>query len=86
MTLEHELKEIILSELKIKDVSPADVGDDEPLFTEKLGLDSLDAVELVMIVKKRYGVQIKDAHEARKCFTSVRALADFIRRRQNPSS
>jgi acyl carrier protein len=80
--LEDELKSIILSELKIKDVAPSDFGDDEPLFGGRLGLDSLDAIEIIMIVKKHFGIEIKNRNEARKYLESVRTLAEFIRLRQ----
>ena len=81
--METELKQIILSELKIKDLAPSDLEDDDPLFGGKLGLDSLDAIELVMILKKRFGIEVKDRNEARKHFESIRTLADFIRLRQS---
>jgi len=83
MTLEEKLKEIIITDLKIKGVMPADLTDDDPLFGGKLGLDSLDALELVMVLKKYYGLDIKDRNEARSCFETIRTMAAYIRARRN---
>ena len=83
MTLEEKLKEIIISDLKIKGVSPAEVADEDLLFGGKLGLDSLDAVELVMVLKKHFGIEIRDRNEARSSFECVRTLAAYIRARRN---
>ena len=80
--VEQDLKSMIVSGLKLEDVSPADIGDDTPLFGEGLGLDSLDAVELVVLVKKRYGVEIKDMEEAKRAFQSIRSLAAHINIKQ----
>ena len=79
MSLESELKELIVNELHLEDVRPEDLKDDEPLFGEGLGLDSLDAVELVVLLKKHHQTDIKDVQEARKAFVSIAALAAYIR-------
>ncbi len=79
MRLEDELKQLIIDELKLEDVEVAEIADDDMLFGEGLGLDSLDAVELVVILKKKYGVDLEDMDEAREAFTSVKTLADYIR-------
>lgn len=83
MTLEEQLKELIISELKLKDVVAADVADDDPLFGGGLGLDSLDAVELVVVLKKHFGIEIKDRNEVRAHFESIATLAAFVRSRRN---
>ena len=62
-------------------VIPEDIDPDEPLFDEGLGLDSLDAVEVVLIVKKTFGVEIKDREEARPAMQSLNSLAQFIQER-----
>ncbi len=80
--LKKELKEMLVRDLKLQDVDPAGIGDDDPLFEEGLGLDSLDAVELVVLINKHYGIQIKDMEEGRIAFASVNALADYITRHQ----
>lgn len=81
-TLKKELKEMLVNDLKLQDISPEDIGDADPLFEEGLGLDSLDAVELVVLINKHYDIQIKDMEEGRVAFASVNALADFISERR----
>ncbi len=77
-----ELKSKIIESLKLQDVSPDKIGDDDPLFGEGLGLDSIDALELVVMLEKNYGIVIKDIEEGRPAFRSVRALAEFINARR----
>ncbi len=80
MSLEQELKELLLRELKIEDVNPDDLWDDAPLFSDEgWGLDSLDAVEIVVLLQKHYQVEIKNMEEGRAALTSIRTLADYIR-------
>lgn len=83
MRLEDELKQVIIDELKLEDVEPDEIADDDMLFGEGLGLDSLDAVELVVVLKKKYGVDLEDMDKAREAFTSVKTLADYIREHGN---
>lgn len=75
--LKQEIKELLVRDLRLQ-TTPAAIGDNDPLFGDGLGLDSLDAVELVVQVNKYFGVQIKDMNEGQKAFTSVQTLADFI--------
>ncbi len=77
-----ELKTKIIDSLKLQDITPAQIGDDDPLFGEGLGLDSIDALELVVMLEKNYGIVIKDIEEGRPAFRSVRTLADFIEARR----
>ena len=79
MALEDDLKRLIIEELKIEDIKPEEVDSNSPLFGEGLGLDSLDAVELVVILKKKYKIDLEDIEKARKAFSSVDTLAEFIR-------
>ena len=72
------IKEILVNDLKIQGIKPEDISDTEPLFCEGLGLDSLDAVELVVLVQKHFDVQIADMDEGRKAFGSVQTLAEYV--------
>ena len=77
--LETALKAAIIDGLRLEDVTVEDIDSSAPLFGDSgLMLDSLDAVELVVVVEKHFGVAIADAEEARKAFTSVSGLAEFI--------
>ena len=80
MSIEQELKELIIKSLELEDISPEDIKDEEPLFIEGLGLDSIDALELGMALKKQYNLKMSaDKEENKKHFYSVKTLADFIR-------
>lgn len=77
--LESEIKKLIVSALDLEDVTSADIVTDAPLFGEGLGLDSIDALELGMAIKKRYGVTFSADKEANKAyFKSVATLAEYI--------
>lgn len=78
-----ELKARIIESLKLQDITPEKIADDAPLFGEGLGLDSIDALELVVMLEKHYGIVIKDIEEGRPAFRSARALADFINARRS---
>jgi acyl carrier protein len=80
--LASELKAKIVESLKLQDVAPEQIDDNAPLFGTGLGLDSIDALELVVMLEKHYGIVIKDIEEGRPAFQSVRALADFIKARR----
>jgi len=81
MTTAEKLKTILVKELNLEEITPEDIDENAPLFGEGLGLDSLDAVELVVILQKHFGVEIKDMEEGRSAFQSVNALAAYIERR-----
>jgi acyl carrier protein len=84
--IESALKSAIVEGLRLEGVRPEDIDDCAPLFgDEGLQLDSLDAVELVVIVDKRFGVAIADVEEARRAFASIRGLAEFILARRQTS-
>lgn len=80
----HELKSKIISCLKLQDITPEQIDDDAPLFGAGLGLDSIDALELVVMLEKDYGIVIKDIEQGRPAFRSVRALAEFIEAKRGP--
>lgn len=73
-----ELKRHIIDTLELEDVTPEQIETEAPLFREGLGLDSIDAVELVVMIEKNYGIKMKKMATARAAFQSVRTLADFI--------
>lgn len=76
--LKEELKSKIIEVLNLEDVSVEDVVDEAPLFGEGLGLDSIDALELIVLLEKDYGIKLTDLKEGRAVFTSVQTMADYI--------
>ncbi len=82
MDIKQKLKQVLIEELNLEDVTPEEIGDEEPLFGEGLGLDSLDAVELVVVVQKHFGVEIKDMEEGRPALQTISTLAAFIEAKQ----
>lgn len=81
MDIKGKLKAALVEELKLEDVTPEDIVDDAPLFGEGLGLDSLDAIELVVLVQRNFGLAMQDQEEARRAFVSVNALTSYIEAR-----
>ena len=73
-----QLKKLIIERLKLEEISPEDIGTDDSLFGEGLGLDSIDALELVLGLEKEYGVIIPDAEVGQKVFQSVRTIAQYV--------
>jgi len=73
-----ELKEQIAAQLKLKNIKPEDIGDDEPLFGAGLGLDSLDVLELIVLLKQQYKLRVATAEDGQKVFRSVRTMAEYI--------
>jgi len=73
-----ELKNEIISVLNLEGVKPADIADDGLLFGEGLGLDSIDALELIVLLEKNYGIKLKDPTQGKEIFKSVRSMADFV--------
>jgi len=72
------LKKMIIDTLKLEDITVEEIGDDTPLFREGLGLDSLDALELVVAIEKNFNVIIEDENVGKKAFESTSTLAQFI--------
>jgi len=72
------LKEQLIEALNLEDTTPADIDTDAPLFGDGLGLDSIDALEIIILVDKRYGVKLANSAEARPVFRSVRTLAEYV--------
>lgn len=79
-TIESDLKSLIVDALALEDIEPAEIETDAPLFVEGLGLDSIDALELAVVLEENYGVKIDDDPERNQViFASVRNLAEFVR-------
>ncbi len=72
------LKEQLVEALNLEETTPGDIGDDMPLFGDGLGLDSIDALEIIILLEKQYGVKLENSAEARPVFYSVRTLAEYI--------
>ena len=78
-SFENEIKGMIIDSLALEEITAAEIEAAEPLFVEGLGLDSIDALELAMVIEERYGVQIgEDEDQNRKIFASVRDLATYV--------
>lgn len=73
-----ELKNEIIESLNLEDVKPEDIDADAPLFGSGLGLDSIDALELIVLMEKKYGIKLKDPQKGKDVFKSVNVMADFI--------
>jgi acyl carrier protein len=73
-----QLKRQIIERLNLKDLKPEDIGDDQPLFVEGLGLDSIDALELIVLLQQDYHIKLDKAEDGPKVFHSVRTMADYI--------
>ena len=73
-----ELKKQIIEQLNLQDVKPEDIGDDQPLFVEGLGLDSIDALELIVLLQQQYKIKLSNADEGPKVFRTVRTMAEYI--------
>ena len=78
----EELKQNVIKHLNLQDVTPADIGDDDPLFGDGLGLDSIDALELIVLLQQNYGIKITHAEEGKAVFHSIRTMADHIKSKQ----
>ncbi|HCW09202.1 MAG TPA: acyl carrier protein [Cytophagales bacterium] len=74
----QELKVKIIEALNLRHLKPEDIGDDQPLFVQGLGLDSIDALELIVLMQQDYNVKITDPQEGPKIFKSVRTMAEYI--------
>lgn len=77
-----DLKKQIVEELNLKHLKPEDIGDETPLFVEGLGLDSIDALELIVLMQQHYNIKIADPEEGPKIFKSVKTMAEYIKAHQ----
>jgi acyl carrier protein len=76
--LKEKLKSQIILFLNLTDLTPADIKDEEPLFGDGLGLDSIDSLELIVLLKREYGINIQDPKEGRKVLVDINSMADYI--------
>ncbi len=79
------LKQLVVTTLKLEDVNPADMADDEPLIGSGLNLDSIDALELVVTLEKEFGIKIASSEESRQALASIAHLAEYVRARADPA-
>ena len=76
--LKQQLKEQIIEVLNLEDINVADISDSEALFGDGLGLDSIDALELIVLLDKTYGIKIADPKQGKEIFMSIQTLAEFV--------
>ncbi len=76
--LKLTLKQQIIESLNLQGMNPADIDDNAPLFGDGLGLDSIDSLELMVLLERNYGIKIEDAREGRKVLQSVQSMAEYI--------
>lgn len=76
--LKRKLKELLIERLKFEDMTPDDIPDDQPLFAGGLGLDSIDALEIVVMLESEFGIKVKNETSARDSFKSISTLAEFV--------
>ncbi len=81
--IRSKLKELLVNHLSLEDIKPESIKDDEVLFGEGLGLDYLDAVEIVVLLQRNFGLDVKDMNEGRKIFYSIDTLARYIYENKN---
>jgi acyl carrier protein len=76
--LMQKLKVQVIERLNLKDLKPSDIGDDQPLFVEGVGLDSIDALELIVLLQQEYNIKLSNADDGPRVFHSIRTMADYI--------
>ncbi|WP_024989409.1 phosphopantetheine-binding protein [Segatella albensis] len=79
MELQEELKSKIIEALNLEDIQPEDIDDDAPLFGDDgFGLDSIDALELIVLLEKNYGIKISDPKTGKEIFKSINVMAEYV--------
>ena len=76
--LMSDLKSQIIAQLNLQDTKPEDIGDDQPLFVDGLCLDSIDALELIVLLQQQYKIKLSNAEDGPKVFKTVRTMAEYI--------
>jgi acyl carrier protein len=79
----NKLRQEIIQQLNLEDLNVDDIDPDAALFGEGLGLDSIDALEIIVLLEKNYGIKIEDPKEGKKIFSSIRTLAQFVMDNKN---
>ena len=74
----QKLKVQVIERLNLKDLKPSDIGDDQPLFVEGIGLDSIDALELIVLLQQEYNIKLSNAEDGPRVFHTIRTMADYI--------
>lgn len=82
--LKLQLKKHMIQYLNLLEITPEDIGDDQPLFGEGLGLDSIDSLELAVLLEREYNIKITDPKEGRKIFVNVNTIVDYILEHSKP--
>lgn len=85
-TLITKLKTQIIDQLNLEDIAPDDIQAEEPLFGTDLGLDSIDALEIIVLLEREYGLKIQSQEEGKKIFHSVKTIAEYISEKQSAGS
>lgn len=78
----EQLKQQIIEQLNLEDLEPGDIDPEDPLFGNGLGLDSIDALELIVLLEKEYGVKIENPRDGQQIFFSVKSMAEYITEHQ----
>lgn len=79
MELKEELKEKVIKALNLEEMKPDDIADEAPLFGERgLGLDSIDVLELIVLLEKDYGIKVKSPKDGKEVFKNIRVMADYV--------
>jgi acyl carrier protein len=79
----QKIKEQVIEVLNLEEITPQDIDTDAPLFGDGLGLDSIDALELIVLLEKQYGIKIEDPKDGKKIFFSIRTIAEYIESHKN---
>jgi len=74
----NKLKTELIEQLNLEEVTPADIKEDEPLFGGELELDSIDALEIIVLLEREYGLKIQNQEDGKKIFQTVRTIAEYI--------
>lgn len=76
--LQTQLKQSIIEQLNLEEMEVEEIGNDEPLFGDGLGLDSIDALELIVLLEKDYGIKLTDPAQGKEIFASINKMAEYI--------